>query len=309
MRSLTLRSPSKINLHLRVAGPDAGGFHPLRSWFVTTNLHDALSTKLAPTPGFARSIALRCDADWVPTDGSNLIVRAAERYLDAMEAIAPGGGQVAIDFTLIKRVPAGAGLGGGSSNAAAALLAIDTLLSRDHPRRPDLAALAAMLGSDVPFFLGPTSAIATGRGEHLTATPAPAARIALLILPPFGVATPAAYRTLDAIRPVAPADVLAPFDADAWSRLDARALSARLTNDLEQAAFALAPALGRLRSELEATLDRPVRMSGSGSTLFALFDSGLEATAAAGRIGDGSRGVVVRLGTRQLRGRLSSTIF
>lgn len=305
MPSIALRSPSKINLHLRVAGPDASGFHALRSWFVTTDLCDELTVTLAA--GRPRSISLRCDVAWVPTDGTNLVVRAAERYLDAIEALAPGAGQAAIDFTLAKRVPAGAGLGGGSSNAAATLWAIDRLFERDHARRPDLTALATTLGSDVPFFLGPSSAIATGRGERLTATPPPAARFALLIFPPFGVSTPAAYRTLDAIRPTAPADVLNAFDADAWSRLDARALSTRLVNDLEPAAFALAPALASLRVQLESTLTRPVRMSGSGSTLFALFDDAAEAEAAKSRLELAA--AVVRLGATPIEGALSSTIF
>ena len=271
MASIRLRVPSKINLHLRVGTPDADRFHPLRSWFVTTSLCDRLICSVRPGP---REIDLRCDDPSIPTDARNLVVRAATRYLEAVRA------DVRVEFGLAKRIPHGAGLGGGSADAAAALFALDALVGPTVAEPPTLASLAAAIGSDVPFFLGPPSAIATGRGERLVAAPPPAVGWAVLILPTFGISTPAAYGALDRLRPVAPASALEPFDVDAWARLDAPALAARLVNDLEPAAFSLEPALATLHASAEATLGRPVRMSGSGSTLFAIFDD--EATATAG---------------------------
>lgn len=304
MQTIRLRSPSKINLHLRVAGPDASGFHPLRSWFVTTDLCDGLAATVAPAA--ARRVTLRCDDPTLPTDGRNLVVRAAEAFLAALPTSAR---PFAVELDLAKRIPAGAGLGGGSSNAAATLRALAELLSPYVSGRPALEPIAARLGSDVPFFLGAPSAVATGRGEQLVAAPAPRADVALLIFPPFGIPTPAAYRKLDEIRPAADTGTLDAFDVDEWATLGAAELSRRLVNDLEPAAFALEPRLSALRDDAERTIGRPVRMSGSGSTLFALFDDEAEAAAARADFGDAVRSQVVRLGAATVGPALSPPIF
>lgn len=273
---LTLRSPAKINLHLRVAPPDASGFHPLRSWMITTSLHDELTFRRLP--GSAAGIALTCDDPTLACDGTNLVVRAAETLLAAT------GSKATVAVHLAKQIPAGAGLGGGSGNAATTLVGLNRLLALGQSVE-QLAAIAATLGSDVPFFLGPPSAIATGRGEILKPCPVPLlARHALLILPPFPISTAAAYCTLDAIRPVAADDILAPFDAAGLAELPADALLRELSNDLERAAFAIEPRLAELRQSLEEKLGRTVRMSGSGSTLFTLFDDRSDAITTAGRL-------------------------
>ena len=276
-RSLTYRAPAKINLHLRVAGPDASGFHPLRSWMVSIDLADTITGTLASPASERITLVIDGQPD-LPADRTNLVYRAAA-VLSPDRAIA---------LRLTKRVPMGAGLGGGSADAAATLLLVNDLLEQ---RRSvdELHAIAATLGSDVPFFLRSPSAIATGRGERLTACPAPRrARYALLVLPSFGVSTPAAYRTLDRLRPTAPADVLDPIDVDAWATLSAAELVSRLENDLEMAAFEIEPRLGRLRTAIEQSVGRPVRMSGSGSTLFTLYDERIDAEQAAESILSGS---------------------
>ena len=268
--SLTLFSPAKINLHLRVAPPDATGFHPLRSWMVTVGLHDALRGTVANS---ASGISLHIEGDAsLAADATNLVHRAAV-------ALRPMRG---LTFELMKRIPSGAGLGGGSGNAATALVLVNTLLEQNRSRE-ELHEVAATLGSDVPFFLHAPSAIATGRGERLESCPPPRPQSALLILPPFGVSTPAAYRTLDQLRPTTDTDVLAAFDVDVWSSLAALDLLPRLRNDLERAAFGLEPRLGALRIDVQRTVDRTVRMSGSGSTLFTLYDD-IEAAEAAAAV-------------------------
>jgi 4-diphosphocytidyl-2-C-methyl-D-erythritol kinase len=264
MDRLAVASLSKINLHLRVGAPRADGFHPLRSWMVTTDLYDWIEFRRVVEPG----IRLTCNDPSIPVDGSNLIVRAADAILDRLVPAERFG----LDISLTKSIPAGAGLGGGSGNAATALRAVNDLAGKPCSDA-DLSALAAQLGSDVPFFLGPPSAVATGRGEHLEPVPLPDPRFAILILPAYPISTARAYRVLDELRPVEPAGTLDPFDADAWSHLGSERLLSRLRNDLEAPAFVIEPRLGELRSAIEAHLERTVRMSGSGSTLFTLFDT------------------------------------
>src|SRR5689334_11352053 len=138
---LTVPSPAKLNLYLRIAKPRPDGFHPLVSWFVTTSLTDTLHFERTPTPG----VQLSCHNPNIPTDESNLTTRAAKTLLP------PTAG---IKIHLEKRIPAGGGLGGGSSNAATTLQAINYL----YRLNANLEPIAATLGSDVNFFLHPPSA-------------------------------------------------------------------------------------------------------------------------------------------------------
>lgn len=264
MDRIAVASLSKINLHLRIGAPRADGFHPLRSWMVTTDLYDWIEFR--KTSG--SEIRLTCSDPAIPTDGTNLIVRAAKALLDRL----PPSERFGLDITLAKSIPAGAGLGGGSGNAATTLRVLNELAGRPLPV-DQLANVSATLGSDVPFFLGSASAVATGRGEHLQPVPPPDARFAILILPPFPIPTGQAYRVLDERRPVEPPGTLDAFDAEAWSHLSSDRLLEKLQNDLELAAFVIEPRLGELRTKIESHLGRIVRMSGSGSTLFTLFDT------------------------------------
>lgn len=264
-------SPSKINLHLRVGAAREDGFHLLRSWMVTTSLCDTIRYERVE----ASRLALACDDPAIPTDERNLVLRAAKALLDRLGPSPRFG----FEIHLAKRIPAGAGLGGGSGDAATTLRALNLLL--DRPLSDcDISELAKTLGSDVPFFLGSPSAIATGRGEELQPTSPPRARWALLILPPYPIPTARAYQLLDQLRPQPDPSTLDPFDAPAWASLGARDLMAHLVNDLEPAAFAIEPRLAVLHSQVSACLERTVRMSGSGSTLFTLFDTPAERDAA-----------------------------
>ena len=270
MDHLRLCSPSKINLHLRIGSPGADGFHPLRSWMVSTSLCDFLRFERTGTDG----ITLSCTDSLLPTGlekpfagPTNLVTRAAEALLQCVEA----SERIGLKIELDKRTPIGAGLGGGSGNAAATLHAMNHFLGNRFSV-DSLSEIAATLGSDVPFFLGSPSAIATGRGEGLAPAPVPAANIALLFLPAFPIPTAHAYRVLDELRPKADEGTLDAFDVLDWAGLPPEGLLARLINDLEPAAFKIEPRLGKLRDSIESKLGRIVRMSGSGSALFTLFD-------------------------------------
>lgn len=268
-------APAKLNLHLRVGPPGDDGFHPLHSWMVTTDLHDTLAFHVAD------QLSLRCSDPTLPTDERNLVLRAAIRLRDEAGRAVPGAA-----IALEKRIPAGGGLGGGSSDAAATLLALNELWSLGFTR-DRLAGVAADLGSDVPFFLFAPSADCRGRGEVVRPVPSPAPRSAVLLLPGIAMPTPLVYRRFDELLPPAdPPTVDASASFDAWTRLDAVSLLPRLRNDLEAAAFSLEPRLGALRESVERLLKRPVRMSGSGSTLFTLYDTPAQAESAARRVAD-----------------------
>jgi len=265
-------APAKINLHLRVAplGPD--GFHPVLTWMCTVALFDTLTfTSSGSEPG----LRFRCDDVTLPTDGRNLVVRATDLLTPHRTA--------GLEIALEKRIPHGAGLGGGSSDAASTLLALNKLLKLGRSVN-ELSTLAAKIGSDVPFFLQGPSSVCSGRGEIVKPIGVPSlARFAVLILPKIHVPTPAVYRRFDDMKL---GDACA-FDRQnepewrRWSQMGAEELLPLLVNDLEPPAFSLEPQLARLHGEVQDLLARPVRMSGSGSSLFTLFNDLPDADAAA----------------------------
>jgi len=256
------KAPAKINLHLRVGPPRADGFHPLLSWMCTVSLFDEIEFEKADVS------RLQCNDATIPCDGENLIVKAAAAL------------GVSSSIKLTKRIPAGGGLGGGSSDAATTLLALNWLYGLNRPQT-EMARLASQLGSDVPFFLSGASAICTGLGEIVRPLPLTKPRWGLLIFPNFGVSTPQAYRRFDALGMGDSAALANEPDFVEWEQLGAKELLKHLVNDLERPAFELQPNLGPLRQMWEERLGRTVRMSGSGSTLFTLFDSETEARSAA----------------------------
>ncbi len=279
MSDTPVQAPAKINLHLRVGPARPDGFHPLLTWMVTVGLSDVLT--VAP----ADRLTFTCDDPTLPTDERNLVVKA----ITALAARLNRDPAVAVH--LAKKVPAGGGLGGGSSDAAHALMAVADLWGATDPAM--LAAVAAGVGSDVPFFLYGPSSVCRGRGEVVTPVAPPAvAKHAVLVLPNMAVSTPAVYRRFDEMG--LGSDTAGDLGEGAWTSLPAAELMRHLVNDLEPPAFALRPDLGELRSRLERTLGRVVRMSGSGSTLFTLFDDpGSAADAAASIDGPGTRAVAV----------------
>lgn len=269
---MRIEAPAKINLHLRVGPPTADGFHPLVSWMVTVGLFDTLELSLTSQPG----IALSCDEASIPADSSNLIHKVASALLQTVstpESAGPG-----LKAALQKRIPVGAGLGGGSSDAAFTLMALNRLLGLEWSSQ-QLSELAARFGSDLSFFMFGPSSICTGRGEIVRAIAPPAPRAALLLMPAIHMPTPAVYRKFDEMGLGSAQTISQPPRFEEWVGLPALRLLPLLVNDLEAPAFAIRPELGQLREHAEQCVGRIVRMSGSGSTLFTLFDTLDEAAA------------------------------
>ncbi|HEY3284174.1 MAG TPA: 4-(cytidine 5'-diphospho)-2-C-methyl-D-erythritol kinase [Armatimonadota bacterium] len=268
---LTVLCRAKLNLTLDVLRRRPDGFHDLDSVFLNIGLADRLVAALG-----GHGIRLTCADAPLPTDSRNLVYRAAELYLSE------AGSDAGVDLRLEKRIPLAAGLGGGSSDAAGALLALNRLHD-DRLEFPSLLGLAASLGSDVPFFLVGGCARAGGRGERLTkvALPEDAPLWFVLVKPDFGVGTAWAYRNLRLketgdSRSQAMAELLA---AGSYERV-----GELLTNDLEGAVLPEHPSLGELKKRLLQAGARGALMSGSGSTVFGLFESEAVARAAEPRL-------------------------
>lgn len=270
---MELRSPCKVNLLLNILGRRPDGFHALETVFLPVPVHDRLT--LAPAPA---GVALTCSDPALPTDSGNLVHRAATAFLAA------AGLTAGVAIHLEKNLPLAAGLGGGSANAAVTLRGLNELFG--HPLPPErLAALAADLGSDVPFFLQDGPALGTGRGEVIAPLPPfPALRGAelLLVHPGFGIATAWAYRELarhpEAMhgRPGRAAELVAALAAG-----DLIAAGRQLYNALEAPALRKFPVLALYQEFFRAHGAAATLMSGSGSTTFAIFPTREPAAAAA----------------------------
>jgi 4-diphosphocytidyl-2-C-methyl-D-erythritol kinase len=266
--ALSLFAPAKINLYLAVTGRRPDGYHELISLVAPVDWGDTLT--LDPRPA-ATADSLECTDPAVPADASNLVLQAAAAFRRRGNAGAPP-----IHFHLRKEIPAGAGLGGGSSDAAAALRGLNQLAPR--PLAPDdLRACAAETGSDVPLFLENAPVIMRGRGEEVAALPAAAravlrGRELLVFKPPFGISTAWAYGRLREHGPrwYVPA-AAAEEKLGAWLSVPAWE-SLPLENNLEYPAFAKYAALPALLDELRARFQLRCRMSGSGSACFALLE-------------------------------------
>lgn len=255
-------SPAKINLFLHVGAKRADGFHELETLFQTLDLTDTLRFTIADEP------RLTCDDPNIPTDARNLVTRAVTAL--RAEASFP---QLGVHIK--KKIPAGGGLGGGSSNAAATLVAI-----RDHFSLPlsdnRLEKIAASLGSDVPFFVRGGLAYARGRGEELFDLEGGSALPVLLVLPGLHVSTPHAYGELARLRSSGSYPHGPEIGADAARQTLGAGVSAyvnRFRNDLEDPVFAMYPQLAQWKGRLYHVGADFALMSGSGSTLFGVFSS------------------------------------
>jgi 4-diphosphocytidyl-2-C-methyl-D-erythritol kinase len=271
-RSARLRSLAKINLDLRVLNRRADGFHDLRTVFQTISLADTI--EIAHQPARRTTITLD-DALGIP---DNLVVRAARLALEAMKIHA------SLHFRLRKNIPMGGGLGGGSSNAAAVLLALPVLAGRALPF-DTLADLGASLGSDVPFFLNGGTAIAVDRGTEIYSLPDIRQEFLLLVTSGIHVATAAAYRDLrrgEGLTSLALSRRINGFQhfVRALGELrSAKAAGEAGANDFESAVFDQHPQLKKMWSGLRKYA-AGARMTGSGSALFAVFSSKIEREAA-----------------------------
>ncbi len=257
--TLTRSAPAKLNLFLRVFAPESTGYHGLETLFARIELADTLTARRTEGNGIA---LLGSGADLGPPE-ENLVWRAAESVLAALRT------RFGVELTLEKRIPVGGGLGGGSADAAATLQLVNELAGNAVPRA-ELFQMAARLGADVSYCLSEAPlALAWGHGERMMRLPALPIAPVLLVSPPAPVSTSEAYRWLDASRtqPVRRGAVL--LDAQSlgsWSDV------ARMAgNDFESVVFAHRPEVRAAFEALARTGPLLCRMTGSGSTLFAVY--------------------------------------
>jgi len=266
---------AKLNLFLRILAREQSGYHQIETAFALLELADELVVSREPSG--VRLTVQGATAELGPQE-ENLAVRAAHAVLEV------SGRRFGVAIELVKRIPVRAGLGGGSSDAAAALLAVNALAGDAVPR-PELLHLATRLGADVAFFAsGAPAAIAWGRGERLFRFAAPPAAPALVAVPRTGVATPDAYRWWDALYPEPGARGPVVLDAEAlagWGSIG------RLGgNDFEIPVFGKHAALRTLFERMAATKPFWVRLCGSGSAVAGVYRSERDRDDAAMMLGE-----------------------
>jgi len=275
------RAPGKLNLTLAVIAGRSDGYHDIESLMVPVSLADTVAVRSNDAGRFTLEISTagrlsrgKVPAGDVPADDTNLVLRAA-RLLAA-----ESGERRGLDIVLCKEIPAGSGLGGGSSDAAALLRAACVAWGLTWPA-PRLAAVGARIGSDIPWFFAGGAAIVSGRGERVGPSLPIGAGWAVIARPESGLSTPAVYRECrpDGARRGSAAAVATALAEGRW-----RSAVAGLGNDLEPAAMRLSPDVGRLLAALRAAgAVRPL-LTGSGSACFALTRGQFEARRIAARL-------------------------
>lgn len=255
--------PAKVNLFFEIVARRPDGFHEVETVLAPVQLYDELTFQAAKSPEVvlevAASAAPQLGLAEVPCDERNLAVRAVRRLQERF-SVSEGGRML-----LTKRIPAAAGLGGGSSDAAGALAAANAAW-RLGASPSQLAEIAAEIGSDVPFFLGRRSAHCTGRGEQCAALPALGSLAAVIAKPPVGLSAAEVYAR---VRPPQAPRSIEPLLA-AWSRGDHTEVVRSMFNRLEDAAATLTPWVERLRQVFRGTLGNWSQLSGSGTCYFGI---------------------------------------
>lgn len=286
---MVVRAPAKLNLSLGVLARRPDGYHEIESLMVPVSLHDTLRVRPGAAPGVRLAVRFggrlanprgRVLAGDVPTDGRNLVVRAVE-LLAAEAGLCRGGDQPpGLQIDLVKRIPAGSGLGGGSSDAAAALSAAARAWGLDWPGER-LAELGARIGSDVPMFFAASAVISRGRGERIEPVAGIPALAAVIARPAAGLSTPAVYT---ACTPDPRARGGSALLAAALAAGRIRESLALMHNSLERPACDLCPDVVRLLADfVRHGAIRPL-LTGSGSAVFALVRSAAEARRIAARL-------------------------
>lgn len=290
---LTVRAHAKVNLDLRVLGVRADGYHELRTVFQTIELHDTLVCSEKPGP-----FTLKCRNPGVPLDAGNLVWRAAAALWTALGRT----GEIRDAVVQIdKKIPVEAGLGGGSSDAAAALIALGRLWGGAPVTL--LREVGATIGADVPFFLSGGTALGLGRGEEIYPLVDLPPHYVVIVRPPFGVSTAEAYAWYDEDRAAGLREnrefqtLPVPWPSRA----------AQMVNDLEPPVLRRHQEIGALKLQLREAGATAAAMSGSGSAVFGLFRSRLAAERAVKPLSrNGARALVTRTLTRaehERRGR------
>jgi len=269
VKLLSEAAPAKLNLFLRVVGRRIDGYHELDSIFLPIDLCDRVRLEIRPSS--LRTVRLTGNFGNLPTDERNLAVKAASRFMAAFDLNAE------VLLGLDKAIPAGAGLGGGSSDAGAVLRMMAALIRLRDPDR--LAELALQIGADVPFFLDPRPGRVGGIGERITTLPEPPEWPMIIAVPPIEVPTALVFRDLK------PED----WSGTAKDEQIAALMSGDLTltlfvNDLEVPAMRRFQVIAELKQLIRDTGARVAAMSGSGGAVFGIFASDSEADHAAGEL-------------------------
>lgn len=270
-RAARVAAQAKINLWLRVGPPDGRGYHDIDTLFQRIDLADDVEVRALDVP--ERSL------HWTTEERRATDMGAVEQNLAYRAAVAfqeRAGWPPGFDIRLVKRIPIGGGLGGGSADAAAVLRALNAL-SPSPLDSGSLHEVAASLGSDVPFLASEmVRATGTGRGDRLAPFPTLPAASLLLVIPAFGVATADAYHWVDEDRATStepksdvPGEAVFVEVKDPWTIVDRG-------NDFEPPVEARHPELARIRESLRRAGARIARLSGSGSTVFGLFERGVQ---------------------------------
>jgi 4-diphosphocytidyl-2-C-methyl-D-erythritol kinase len=262
IKSVTVRVPAKVNLQLSVGPRESDGYHQLVTVFQAISIFDEVTVKIGEQ---ASGINLTVSGDQVhgvPTDSSNLVVKAAELIANKFEI------DIDVSIDIKKSIPVAGGMAGGSADAAAALVAIDELYSLDMTRE-EMHSIASQLGSDVPFLLSGGTAIGQGRGDQLTAALSRGTYHWVLALSSVGLSTPAVYSECDRLRQGL--DISEPQISDALMQAlltaDPSNVGKLLVNDLQPAACSLRPALRLILDVGQEYGALGAIVSGSGPTV------------------------------------------
>ncbi len=258
---LSFKTPAKINLGLHISHKREDGYHELETLLQMVSLYDSIELETLPS-----GIELLCDEPGIPKDHTNLVVQAAHLLLETCSLENKQGVRIRLD----KKIPSGAGLGGGSGNAAGVLMGLNVLwdlkLSREN-----LTLLAAKLGADVPFFLTAPRALGKGRGDEVTPVQAVGKFDILLVYPGFPIATPWVYQNLNLklTNPQNNISILKKF----LSESQVGKLGKCLFNDLEPLVIQRYPEIQAIKDDLSNLGAKGSLLSGSGSAVFAIFDN------------------------------------
>lgn len=285
----TYRSFAKINLHLQVLGRRDDGYHELLTVFQSIDFCDLITVELG-----GHGVNLEVGRGKVPTDESNLAARAAQAFVDRW---AP---EVGVRLVLDKRVPVGGGLGGGSSNAATVLLALQDLLGSPAPPAA-LDRIAADLGADVPYFLVGGTALGRGRGDEITPLPDLPEEVIELVIPECSISTAEVFASVDELtvhpRGSSISALVGGEYTGSLAALDG-------WNDLQAIVLSKYPEVAQASDAIESQLSQTAHLSGSGSTLFVIGPSKVEGNGLAARLPTGCRVVTTKSLSRKSFQRL-----
>ncbi len=254
MNAITLRSPAKINLCLSVLGKRSDGYHDVEMLMQMVGLYDEVTVSLG-----GDGVSVTCDQSAVPTGEKNIAWKAAVEMLKA------AGSTAGLVVEIKKNIPVAAGLGGGSGNAAAVLAAVNRLLQAGLDRNR-LADIGARIGMDVPFFFHGPTALGRGRGENVTSLPPLPRFWVLLVNPGFETSTAWVYNNVNL-------GLTKKVDCTKIAGLKFGSMAENLHNDLETVTAAAHPVIGRIEAALKTHGASGVRMSGSGPTVYGMFET------------------------------------